>query len=161
MSVFILGTDLLKPDSTDLLLAQISVQISDRIEAASLLDAQPLRPSLPAIAVHTLWSLSLNLSLASALRAILVQEWCQIPAIFTVPSSTFNACKDQRLSIQRGVPLSHEESDYHRPTVHVPPLSLSAHTIFVPPCGPSPAPAHKQVVCAKGGLCKQGTVCNR
>ena len=67
MSAFILRTDLLKPDLTEFLLAQISLQISDQIEVASLLNAQPLRPSSPAIAVHMLWSLSLNLSLTSAL----------------------------------------------------------------------------------------------
>ena len=40
-----------------------------------------------------------------------------IPAIFTVPSSTLDAREDQRLSIQRSAPLSHEESDHRRPTV--------------------------------------------
>jgi hypothetical protein len=77
VSAFILGTDLLEPDSTELLLAQIYLQISGQIEAAPLLDVQSLRPNSLAIAVHTLWSLSLILSLACALGAILTQEWCQ------------------------------------------------------------------------------------
>ena len=78
VSAFILGTGLLKPDSTELLLAQIYLQISGQIEAASpLLDVQSLGPNSLDIAVHTLWSVSLILSLASALGAILVQEWCQ------------------------------------------------------------------------------------
>ena len=77
MSAFILGTDLLRPDSTELLLAQIYLQISGQIEVAPLLDVQLLRPNSLAIAVHTLWSLSLILSLACALGAILTQEWCQ------------------------------------------------------------------------------------
>ncbi|KAI9454478.1 hypothetical protein BJY52DRAFT_1284540 [Lactarius psammicola] len=77
VSAFMVGTDLHKRDSTELLLAQIYLQISGQIDAASLLDIQSLRPSSLAIAVQTLWLLSLILSLACALGAILVQEWCQ------------------------------------------------------------------------------------
>ncbi|KAH9168361.1 hypothetical protein EDB89DRAFT_1587246 [Lactarius sanguifluus] len=77
VSAFLVGTDLHKRDSTELLLAQIYLQISGQINATSLLDIRPLRPNSLAIAVQTLWSLSLILSLACALGAILVQEWCQ------------------------------------------------------------------------------------
>ncbi len=77
VSAFMVGTDLLKRDSTELLLAQIYLQISGQIDAASLPDIRPLRPNSLAIAVQTLWSLSLLLSLACALGAVLVQEWCQ------------------------------------------------------------------------------------
>ncbi|KAH9058080.1 hypothetical protein EDB87DRAFT_962937 [Lactarius vividus] len=77
ISAFILGTDLHKRDSTELLLAQIYLQISGQINATPPLDIRPPRPNSLTIAVQTLWSLSLVLSLASALGAILVQEWCQ------------------------------------------------------------------------------------
>ncbi|KAH8990386.1 hypothetical protein EDB86DRAFT_2831148 [Lactarius hatsudake] len=77
VSAFMVGTDLHKRDSTELLLAQIYLQISGQIDATPLLDIGPLRPNSLAIAVQTLWSLSLILSLACALGAILVQEWCQ------------------------------------------------------------------------------------
>ena len=72
-----LGTNMLKLDPSELLLDQIYLQISGQIDASSLLDIQSLRPSPLAIAVQTLWSLSLILSLACALGAILVQQWCQ------------------------------------------------------------------------------------
>ncbi|KAN0132257.1 hypothetical protein V8E53_010023 [Lactarius tabidus] len=77
VSAFMLGTNLLKPDSSELLLDQIYLQISGQIDASSLLDIRSLRPSSLAIAIQTLWSLSLILSLACALGAILVQQWCQ------------------------------------------------------------------------------------
>ncbi|KAH9030378.1 hypothetical protein EDB84DRAFT_211305 [Lactarius hengduanensis] len=78
VAAFMVGTDLHKRDSTELLLAQIYLQISGQIiNATPLLDIGPLRPNSLAIAVQTLWSLSLILSLACALGAILVQEWCQ------------------------------------------------------------------------------------
>lgn len=77
VSAFVLGTNLLKLDSSELLLDQIYLQISGQIDASSLLDIRSLRPSPLAIAVQTLWSISLILSLACALGAILVQQWCQ------------------------------------------------------------------------------------
>ncbi|KAI9435049.1 hypothetical protein H4582DRAFT_700243 [Lactarius indigo] len=78
VSAFMVGTDLRKRDSTELLLAQIYLQISGQVNnAVPLPDIRPLRPNSLAIAVQTLWSLSLILSLACALGAILVQGWCQ------------------------------------------------------------------------------------
>ncbi|KAF8264563.1 hypothetical protein EI94DRAFT_458624 [Lactarius quietus] len=77
VSAFIIGTGLLNGDSSELLLSQIYLQISGQIDVASLLDARSLPPRPLLIAVQTLWSLSLILSLACALGAILVQEWCQ------------------------------------------------------------------------------------
>ena len=77
VSAFMLGTNLLKQDSTELLLDQIYLQISGQSDAASLLDARSLRPNPLAITVQTLWTLSLILSLECALGAILVQQWCQ------------------------------------------------------------------------------------
>jgi len=69
----------LRPNSSELLLAQISLQIAQPPTAAfsppiNILFAPPTKLD---IAVNALWALSLALCLTSTLGAILVQEWIQ------------------------------------------------------------------------------------
>jgi len=69
----------LKPNSSELLLAQISLQLAQPPDVASipLPDVVFPPPTRLDIAVNVLWTLSLGLSLTCALSAILAQEWMQ------------------------------------------------------------------------------------
>ena len=80
VSIFLtkaIGT--LRPNSTDLLLGQISVQLGQSANAAFLpvTDILSTGPSDLDVAVNVLWALSLIFSLTCALSAILVQHWIQ------------------------------------------------------------------------------------
>ncbi|KAI0280615.1 hypothetical protein BGY98DRAFT_1095420 [Russula aff. rugulosa BPL654] len=80
VSIFLtkaIGT--LRPNSSDLLLGQISVQLGQSANAAFLpvTDILSTGPSDLDVAVNVLWALSLIFSLTCALSAILVQQWIQ------------------------------------------------------------------------------------
>ena len=80
VSIFLtkaIGT--LRPNSTELLLSQISLQLGQSANTAFLPVADTLttRPSDLDVAVNVLWALSLIFSLTCALSAILVQQWIQ------------------------------------------------------------------------------------
>ena len=83
----------LRPNSTELLLGQISLQLGQPANAAFIPVADILssRPSTLDVAVNVLWALSLTFSLTCALSAILVQQWIQEYFSFsrchTVPST--------------------------------------------------------------------------
>ena len=83
----------LRPNSTELLLSQISLQLGQSANLAFLpvTDILSTRPSDLDVAVNVLWALSLIFSLTCALSAILVQQWIQeyfsCSQCHTVPST--------------------------------------------------------------------------
>ncbi|KAF8490159.1 hypothetical protein F5888DRAFT_1136181 [Russula emetica] len=83
----------LRPNSTELLLGQISLQLSQSANATFLpvTDILSTRPSNLDVAVDVLWALSLIFSLTCALSASLVQQWIQEYSSYsrchTVPST--------------------------------------------------------------------------
>lgn len=85
----------LRPNSTELLLGQISLQLGQSTTSNAtflpVTDILSTRPSDLDVAVNVLWALSLIFSLTCALSAILVQQWIQeyfsYSRCHTVPST--------------------------------------------------------------------------
>ena len=83
----------LRPNSTELLLGQISLQLGQSTNTAFLpvTDILSTHPTDLDVAVNLLWALSLISSLTCALSAILVQQWIQEYSSYsrchTVPST--------------------------------------------------------------------------
>ncbi|KAH9976527.1 hypothetical protein BJV74DRAFT_718300, partial [Russula compacta] len=109
----------LRPNSTELLLAQISLQLAQSTNAtfSPFQNVLSTRPTELDVAVNVLWTLSLVLSLTCALGAILVQDWIQeylhYSQIHPVPSTRariraylFNGLNQYRLDqVISAIPL--------------------------------------------------------